>query len=42
MAELIQTDKTIGNYWNVMRANEIKMLAQIATRIVQEPMSHGE
>jgi len=42
VAELIQTDKTIGNYWNVMRANEIKMLAQIATRIVQEPMSHGD
>jgi len=42
VADLIQNDKTSGNYWNVMRANEIKMLAQIATRIVQEPLNNGE
>jgi hypothetical protein len=42
VADLIQNDKTVGNYWNVMRANEIKMLAQIATRILQEPMNHGD
>jgi len=42
VAELIMNDKTSGNYWNVQRANEIKTLVQIATRIVKEPMSHGE
>ena len=42
VADLIQNDKTVGNYWNVMRANEIKMLAQIATRIVREPMNNGD
>ena len=42
VAELIMNDKTAGNYWNVQRAGEIKLLAQIATRIVREPMNNGE
>ena len=42
VADLIQNDKTVGNYWNVQRANEIKTLVQIATRIVREPMNNGE
>lgn len=42
VADLIQNDKTSGNYWNVQRANEIKTLVQIATRIVQEPLNNGE
>ena len=42
VADLIQNDKTAGNYWNVQRAGEIKLLAQIATRIVREPMNNGE
>jgi len=42
VAELIANDKTAGAYWNVERANEIKTLAQIAARIVQEPLNNGE
>ena len=42
VAELIANDKTSGNYWNVQRANEIKTLAQIAARIVQEPLNNDE
>ena len=42
VAELIMNDKTAGNYWNVQRAGEIKLLAQISTRIVQEPLNNGE
>jgi hypothetical protein len=42
VAELIMNDKTSGNYWNVQRAGEIKLLAQIALSIVQEPVNNGE
>jgi hypothetical protein len=35
-------DKTAGNYWNVQRAGEIKLLAQVVERMVREPMSHGD
>ena len=42
VAELIANDKTAGAYWNVERAKEIQNLAQIAARIVQEPMNNGE
>jgi 5,10-methenyltetrahydromethanopterin hydrogenase len=42
VAELIANDKTASTHWNVQRANEIKTLAQIAARIVQEPINNGE
>jgi hypothetical protein len=42
VAELIANDKTAGAYWNVERANEIKSLAQIAARIVQEPLNNDD
>ena len=42
VAELIANDKTASAHWNVQRANEIKTLAQLAARIVQEPINNGE
>jgi hypothetical protein len=42
VAELIMNDKTAASYWNTQRAREIKLLAEIATGIVREPMSNGE
>jgi HAMP domain-containing protein len=42
VAELIMNDKTAGNYWNVQRAGEIKLLAQVVERMVREPMNNGD
>jgi hypothetical protein len=42
VAELIMNDKTAAYYWNTQRAREIKLLAEIALSIVQEPLSNGE
>jgi hypothetical protein len=42
VAELIMNDRTAAYYWNTQRAREIKLLAEIATGIVKEPMSHGD
>jgi hypothetical protein len=42
VAELIANDRTAGAYWNVERAKEIKVLAQSAARIVQEPLDNGK
>ena len=42
VADLIMNDKTAAYYWNTQRAREIKLLAEIALSIVQEPLSNGE
>ena len=42
VAELIMNDKTAASYWNTQRAREIKLLAEIATGIVKEPLNNGE
>lgn len=42
VADLIANDKTAGGYWNVQRAAEIKTLAQVALRQLQEPLDNGK
>jgi len=42
VAEIIRADKTSGHQWHEARAHEIKTLAQLAARIVQEPLNNGE
>lgn len=42
VAEIIRNDKTGGHQWNEARATEIKELAQMAARMVQEPLNNGD
>jgi len=42
VADLIMNDKTAASYWNTQRAREIKLLAEIALSIVQEPVNNGK
>jgi len=43
VADIISNDRTAGTgMWNVARANEIKSLAQMAARMVQEPLDNGK
>jgi len=42
VAEIIRNDKTSGHQWHEARAHEIKVLAQLAARMVQEPLNNGE
>ena len=41
-ADIISNDRTNGYSWNAARANEIKELAQMAARMVQEPLNNGK
>ena len=42
VADIIANDRTSGHQWNAARAHEIKELAQMAARMVQEPLDNGE
>jgi hypothetical protein len=42
VAEIIRNDKTSGHHWHEARAHEIKTLAQLAARMVQEPLNNGK
>ena len=42
VADIIANDKTAGHQWNVARANEVRTLAQMAARMVQEPLNNGK
>ena len=42
VADIIANDRTNGHQWNAARANEIKELAQMAARMVQEPLDNGK
>lgn len=42
VADIISNDRTVGHQWNVARAHEIKELAQMAARMVQEPLDNGK
>ena len=42
VADIISNDRTNGYSWNAARANEIKELAQMAARMVQEPLNNGK
>ena len=42
VADIIANDKTNGFPWHEARAHEIKKLAQMAARMVQEPLDNGK
>ena len=42
VADIISNDRTSGHQWNAARAHEIKELARMAARMVQEPLDNGE
>lgn len=42
VADIIMNDRTNGHQWNAARATEIKELAQMAARMVQEPLDNGK
>ena len=42
VADIISNDKAGGYQWNNARANEIKTLVGMATRLVQEPLNNGK